>query len=169
MPRRLAGQPPLEQMEPDLSWPATLRVERPDGRAFTLEDPDGRRLRVAVGGAWEGDGRRLEVAEGSPGFVLRSAEGEELGRTTREPDAKEGTGAADLIVEDGRVFRIGTRVGRDPRIELTGWETPGAYLEARFDGESWRIDATPAGLELERTGGIIVLMAAEIAAVDVSG
>ena len=63
---------------------------------------------------------------------------------------------------DGRLFRFALRGPRDCRFELSGRETPGAYLTARPQADGWQIEASPASGGIEDLRAISALFAAEI-------
>jgi len=63
---------------------------------------------------------------------------------------------------DGRVYRMHLRGPEDPRYELVGWETSGAYLTARPGAGSWSIVPEPASSGLDEIRPILILVAAEI-------
>ncbi len=60
------------------------------------------------------------------------------------------------------MWRIVLRGPADARWELTGWETAGAYLIARPDGDAWTILRTAAGRKLAQVELLLALMSAEI-------
>ena len=86
----------------------------------------------------------------------------ELGRTL----ALEGVGhpleLRYFLMGDGRLFRFALRGPVDCRFELSGQETPGAYLTARPQADGWRIEASPASGGIEDLRALSVLFAAEI-------
>ena len=71
-----------------------------------------------------------------------------------------------LLLEDGRMFRIRLEGPRDGRFELSGWETPGAYLVARPEKREWKISPMPASGGLPELTTIWILFAAEILEAD---
>ena len=144
--------------------PERLLTCRPAG-GFTLESTSGETI-VALP---EKVGRRVEGPDAvrgcllirsvdPPGFVLRRSEDDsEVGRT--QPAAEV---ASLVLLEDARMFRIVLRGARDPRFELSGWETPGAYLVARPEQDCWRISPSPACGGIPDITVLSVLFAAEI-------
>jgi len=141
-----------------------LLTRRPAG-GFTLESTSEKTIVVLP----EKVGRRVEgpdVVQGCllirsvdpPGFVLRRSEDDsEVGRTQPAVEA-----ASLVLLEDARVFRIVLRGARDPRFELSGWETPGAYLVARPERDHWRISPRPACGGMSDITVLSILFAAEI-------
>jgi hypothetical protein len=113
-------------------------------------------------------GRLERSSDGAPGFILMQA-GTERGRTMPLAGAPE-AGLRFLLLEDGRLFRILRSGTREGRFELLGWETPGAFLEARVAPEGgWQIAATAAGGGLEGLADmttLILLFAAEVLEAD---
>jgi len=124
---------------------------------------------VAEAEGWKVSGRGLE------GWKLgRDAEG--LGRFRLEQPGSDGSVAwtmawpgegrdsvgCCLLLRDGRLFRLLLRGPRDPRFELLGWETPGAYLVVRPAGAGWSIRPEPACGGLEDLREILILISAEI-------
>ena len=110
------------------------------------------------GGGWLLERTTAEEA----GFVLRDAdEGAELGRTMPLVGAVE-AGLKFLLLDDGRLFRIVRRGAREGGFELLGWDTPGAYLEARAVEGGWTLVATVAGGGIGDLTALSVLFAAEI-------
>jgi hypothetical protein len=144
--------------------PEQLLTRRPAG-GFTLESTSEKTIVVLPQGA----DRRVEGPEAvrgcllirsvdPPGFVLRRSEDDsEVGRTQSAAEA-----ASLVLLEDARVFRIMLRGAREPRFELTGWETPGAYLVARPEQDHWRISPRPACGGMSDITVLSVLFAAEI-------
>ena len=120
-------------------------------------------------GNWRIDGSEgagdwlLERTSGeAKGFVLLATDGrEEIGRTMPLAGAVE-AGLKFLLLDDGRLFRIVRRGTRDGVFELLGWETPGAYVEARPAATGWMLVATAAGGGLVDLTAISILLAAEI-------
>jgi hypothetical protein len=70
--------------------------------------------------------------------------------------------ARDLLLSDGRVFRFVLRGPDDARFEVSGWETPGAYLTARPTKRGWRITPEPASAGIHDIRPLLILFAAEI-------
>lgn len=138
---------------------------------IALESEAGPQWRlVAAGEGWWVDvgddaGRWLLRPARSRGsrFVLVTERAErELGRTL----ALEGVGHPPelryFLMGDGRLFRFALRGPVDCRFELSGRETPGAYLTARPQADGWRIEASPASGGIEDLRALSVLFAAEI-------
>ena len=108
------------------------------------------------------DGGLLErTVESKEGFVLRAADGAELGRTMPLVGAAD-AGLRFLLLDDGRLFRIVRQGVRETRFELIGWETAGAYLEALPTADGWKLTATAAGGGIADLSVISVLFAAEL-------
>lgn len=149
----------------DVAWTAgsdgSFRLELVGSGIVTARPVAGGYL---LGGA-ETEGCRLEApSDGSCGFVLiRDEEGtqEEIGRTTR--DEGPGVQPVDLLLQDGRMFRWTIRGARRPRFELSGWEVPGAYIEAIPGDGGWILRRTVAGNELEAPTSLFILLGAELA------
>lgn len=149
-----------------------VRVTGSLDRGFAIESRDGSRIhgfpsgrRVRLEGT-QADGWVLSTAEdGSEGFVLRDGEDEraaEVGRTTRTARSDDGMAPVFLLLQDGRLFRIAVFDPRSARIELHGWEVPGAYLRARPEPSGWSVARTPAGGALETPTALWILFAAEL-------
>jgi hypothetical protein len=121
----------------------------------------------AVAGTAAGRGwfLRVDSAGAGGGFVLVHADAAEAGEIARSSRIAGQEGAATILLEDGRLFRVVPRVGSDgARVELTGWETAGAYLVARPGRAGWRVEAGPAGRDLGIGADLAVVFAAEILA-----
>jgi hypothetical protein len=137
-------------------------VGRGDWRLDAEATADGWVVRAARGG---GDWNLRRASGESGGFVLESEEGErrlELGRTSHYPGTHDVEGPASVLLADGRLFRILPRMGREPRLEVAGWEVSGAYWIARPLEGQWRLEPTPAGQVLGDELELLVLVAAEI-------
>jgi hypothetical protein len=107
-----------------------------------------------------------ETGDGSAGLVLRAGQeagSEERGRTTLLSGPGGGGSDASLLLDDGRLFRIFARRGREAGFELSGWEIDAAYMIAEPRGGQWLIRQTEAGCELEDEGAIALLFAAHLA------
>jgi len=136
-----------------------------EGRApGTLVPRAGRR------GAWSyGRGETVWTIGRGPehvgGFVLEDGT-REIGRTTPVAGPDGGAGETTVLLEDGRAFRLRFRPTPEPRVELAGWETRGAYLEARPHRDGWTITATPAGRAMGMDDSLLVLMTAELCLVE---
>jgi hypothetical protein len=122
----------------------------------------------------EGTGFRVQGADGEPagslsavdgGFVLVDEAGSEIGRTSAIVGARE-AGTRFLLLEDGRLFRIGLRRPREGVFELSSWEAPGAYLEAHPRPGGWELSPTVAGGCLPDIRVLCVLLAAELLAAE---
>jgi len=136
--------------------PVQRLAPRPDG-GFTLSAENGATVHVEPGGPL----RRL--GEGQGRFQLVAAGGDaEVGRSSMGPGADERSGARDLVMEDGRVYRMFLRGPEDPRFELAGWETTGPYLTARPARDGWSIVPEPACAGLDEIQPLLILFAAEI-------
>ncbi len=152
----------------------SYRLTAAEGGGFRLSSSEGEEwdVRPAPGG-WSvssgpgGPEWKLKWEPGwAGGHVLEgpSPEGPvELGRTSRLTGEAGASADAFLLMGDGRVFRVRTLATRDPRVELTGWEVPGAYLTAGAEDGGWRIERTVAGSALTGAAHLLVLFAAEIA------
>ena len=102
------------------------------------------------------------IRDEDEGFRLERDDGKVAGQSLRARVAEGLDAAVSLLLDDGRLFRIVLRGPRDARYELTGWETPGAYFEARPADDGWTIAATVAGTAMEDVEPLILLFAAEI-------
>jgi hypothetical protein len=147
-----------------------ILVRRPDG-GFTLSSPDSPEIRVVANDqGWGVEGPEPVHGCGltrgkSPAerYVLRAADGEtEAGRSS----TLQGTGTAgagpDLVMDDGRVYRVVLRGPADARFELLGWEASGAYLTARPGPQGWAITPEPAASGLPEIRPLLILFAAEV-------
>lgn len=120
---------------------------------------------------WQVRDRRGEVWQlnqlpAKQGFVLLRTEGEnESGRTMPLVGADH-AGVRFLLLEDGRLFQIVHPMSRQAGVELRGWETPGAYLEARAEPDGWRLSPTVAAGGMRDLRVICILLAAELLAAD---
>lgn len=114
----------------------------PDG--FTLEGPPG---------SWA-----LRLADGGETQVLVDASGEERVRASALIGPDEPL-PCDVLLGDGRLFRLAIRLREQPVVELRSWEVPGAYLVALPAADGWRIEPTPAGEELEGCDELALLIA----------
>lgn len=137
-------------------------VGQDDWRLDAELTKEGWTLRAARAGA---DWKLRRAAGESGGFVLETESGErllEMGRTSHYPGTEDVEGPASLLLADGRLFRILPRLGQEPRLEVAGWEVPGAYWIAKPRGDGWRLRPTPAGEILGDVLELLVLLAAEI-------
>jgi hypothetical protein len=98
------------------------------------------------------------------GFRLLDADGStEAGRTAWLDRAEAGAAVeCTVLLGDGRMFRIVPRGPADPRYEVLGWETPGAYLTARIADGVWLILPEPACSGLREIRPLVILLAAEL-------
>lgn len=108
--------------------------------------------------AWRG----WTLSRVGSGFVLARPGGDEAGSVSREPGSSAGDGPAWLLLDDGRLFRVGFRGPRRCRFELRGWETSGAYFEAIPEKAGWTIAPTVAGAGLRGVTPLLMLFVAEI-------
>lgn len=146
---RVRCRPPVETITLDAG--GEIRLVPGERRVYSVEAPGGGEAILApaddVAGGWR---------------LRRREDDESLGRTTPlDPDGAAGDGAT-ILTADGRLFRSVAIVDDDPRIELRGWETPGAYLQARREGDDWVIGATPAGVGLSPASELLVLWIAHL-------
>ena len=147
------------------------RLEQRSDGGFTLSAEDCDTLRVgSEAGSWRLTGSdRLDglelrrLGDGQGRFQMVAAGGEaEAGRSSVGPGADARSGARDLVMADGRVYRMLLRGPEDPRFELTGWETTGPYLTARPEPDGWSIVPEPACAGLDEIQALLILFAAEI-------
>jgi len=137
---------------------------------FTISAEGAEAIRAVPGPeGWTVDGpepvsgwRLTRSGTGGRRFRLRGPAGEtERGESSSIPGSG-GEGERHLVMEDGRVYRILLRGPEDPRYELLGWETPGAYLTARPGTDAWTIEAEVASSGLDEIRPLLILFAAEI-------
>ena len=107
-----------------------FRLESADGTAISARPaPQGWTVEVS------GQAEEWVLCRNLPetrGFLLLSADrSTEVGRTTPLGGVGSRADLYYLLLRDGRLFRIGSRRAREAGFELSGWETPGAYLVAR--------------------------------------
>jgi hypothetical protein len=134
---------------------------RAAGREILRAHPSGGNWRID-GSEGSGDWLLERTTGDARGFVLLASSGrQEIGRTMPLAGAVD-AGLRVLLLGDGRLFRIVPRGARHGLFELLGWETPGAYVEARPAATGWLLVATVAGGGLVDLTAISVLMAAEI-------
>ncbi len=155
---------------------SALRVTGTLKRGFALERAGAPPLRAIPDGAgWRLEGAAREACrlapddEGGHGFAVTLARGgavEELGRSSRAGPDEEGIAPAYLLLDDGRLFRAAAFEPRAVRVELLGWEVPGAYAVARAVEAGWIVERTPAGTKLEAGDALWVLFAAELLRLD---
>jgi hypothetical protein len=146
-------------------------LRRLEGGGFVIDSPEGLPTRAHPGrGERRIDGRtpvggcRLVRGEG-PGerFLLLREDGRtEVGRSAALQPSEVAQGERDLVMEDGRAYRLLLQGPEDPRFELLGWETPGAYLTARPGSGGWVLTPEPSASGLREIGPLLVLVAAEI-------
>ena len=146
---------------------------KPDGTVIVEVEPDAHVELIPVRDGWRVLGmesgveaRAERVIEDGGGFRLKRSQSQddEGARTLRMPDGDGGREARGrhVLLEDGRLFRLVERGGRDPRFELLSWEVPGAYLVARPGQDGWTIEPQVAGDALDDLPALWVLMALEI-------
>jgi hypothetical protein len=153
-------------------------VDHRDQR-LTAEDDGGFRLDAAAGSGiaarpglkgWEvsipGLPGTWQLSRNSPetrGFLLLSEDRRtEAGRTMPVGGVGSRPDLYYLLLRDGCLFRIGSRGAREAGFELSGWETPGAYLVARPGSGDWTLVPTPACGGLPDIRALSILFAAEI-------
>jgi hypothetical protein len=142
-------------------------ARRPDG-GFDLEAPGLPSTHVVPdSGGWriEGDAGmtnwRLRRARTGRGFVASDGE-REIARTMSTV-GMEGTAAPkNLLMDDGRLFRIQCGPPREGGFELLGWETSGAYLRARPKPDGWKLVPTAACAGIVDLRALCLLFAAEV-------
>ena len=144
--RQASGGIALEG-EGEQQWTLT---PAPAGWWVDVGDPSGRWL------------LRPARSRGSRFVLVTERDDRELGRTLALEGAGHPLELRYFLLGDGRLFRFALRGPVDCRFELTGRETPGAYLEARPLADGWRIEATPASGGIEDLQALSVLFAAEI-------
>jgi hypothetical protein len=148
-------------------------LNRDTNGGFELQPASGARIQMVVAqDGWRVDGAanlgdcRLQQ-EQPAGHVLQSAGDQtEIGRTLCLSASSPGLNLYYLLLDDGRMFRIVPCGPRDSRFELLGWETSGAYLVARPNGDGWRIVPTVACRGILNLDAILILFAAQILEAD---
>jgi len=104
---------------------------------------------------------RLRRAETGRGFV--ASEGErEIARTMIIVGMEGTTAPRNLLMDDGRLFRIQSGPPREGGFELLGWETPGAYLRARPEPDGWKLVPTASCAGIEDLRALCLLFSAEV-------
>jgi len=143
-------------------------VARQPHGGFTLGVRGGTIARIQPsGGGWrvEGDPEmqdwQLRRAESAEGFVVSDGQ-RELGRTMIAFGIDGKSAPRQLLLDDGRLFRIRPRAPRTGGMELVGWEVPGAYLLARPDPDGWTIAPTAASGGIPDVRLLSLLFAAEL-------
>ena len=141
-------------LEPD-TGAEPMRV-RPTESGFRVEGP-------GIPGAW------TLVCDAGPngGFCMLAQDGsQELGRSVGMGCLGVQREMRYVLLGDGSLFRVVPRAPRQGGYEVSGCETPGAYLTARLEPGGWRIAPTPACGGLEDLRVLSVLFAAEILAAE---
>ena len=149
----------------------TRTLVRHDSGVCILESERGPRWRLVPAP----EGWRVEGDDTPERWLLRAVRGRgsrfvltverderELGRSLALEDAGHPPELRYFLMGDGTLFRFAQRGPRDCRFELSGRETPGAYLTARPQRDGWRIEASPASGGIEDLRALTVLFAAEI-------
>jgi hypothetical protein len=135
-----------------------FRLDGDDGHAVEARPEAGGWLVTRAAGADEWFLREL-----STGFTLEERRtADTLGEISRLETAASAPGLVSLLLGDGRLFRIGPRVGDPPGYDLAGWEVPGAYWTARLEAGCWTFSPTPAGTMLPDDDALVVLFAAQL-------
>lgn len=122
---------------------------------------------VPTGTGWriEGDpemqGWSLRRAGSGAGFVVSHDE-RELGRTMIACGMEGTTAPRNLLLEDGRLFRILPSGPREAGMDLLSWEVPGAYLRARPESRGFKLLPTVAASGLTDVRVLSLLFAAEV-------
>lgn len=125
----------------------------------------------AASGAWAvvgpGDGQvgTLRASgNGAGGFVLVNGDGvdAERARSTPLAGAGPGPGESDVVLADGRVFRVVPRTAGAVQVAIEGWETAGAYFEGTRERDGWVFRATVAGNALGTDPMLMILVAAQL-------
>jgi hypothetical protein len=143
-------------------------VTRHPHGGFTLDRRAENEIRVVASqDGWniEGDPEmqqwNLRRAGSSAGFVLAKGE-HEVARTMKPVGMNEATAPKNLLLDDGRLFRIVSLGPRESGVDLLGWETPGAYLRARPAADGWTIEPTLACGGIPDVRALTLLLAAEV-------
>lgn len=146
-------------------------IDRPAAGGFVITPRDGRPTRalpedggLRIDGPAPAGGCRLVQGDGTgTRFVLLAADGRaEIGRTTTLQGTSGMESERNLVMGDGRAYRLLLRGPADARFELLGWEATGAYLTARPGPQGWTVSPQPAASGLREIGPLLVLLAAEI-------
>ena len=149
--------------------PAVRLTRRPSG-GFRLEGVDTTPIDAvrdgndfAISGAAP---RRMEWSEAEHGWILRSPgeAGVEAGRTTRGD--RDSLAPSTVLLADGRLFRLAATGASAPRVELSRWDGPGAYIVAQAVDGGWDLTRTAAGEALEAGPELWILASAELGRLD---
>ena len=149
--------------------PAVRLTRRPSG-GFRLEGVESAPIDAvregndfAIGGSVP---RRMEWSEGERGWILRSPgnDGAESGRTTSGD--REALAPSTVLLSDGRLFRLAATGASAPRVELSRWDGPGAYVVALAVDGGWDLTRTAAGEALEAGPELWILASAELGRLD---
>jgi len=156
-----------------MAAPDALRVHAgPDG-AFVVESDRGVAWRFAPDGdRWSVHGLPDRPAatlrrarRGRPGFVLEVA-GDELARSATPWGMERVPALRDVLLADGRAFRMMPGLDASPTVRVLGWEGFGAYLSAQRDASAWQLVTEPSGHALRNIDDLSVMVAAELAEIE---
>lgn len=141
----------------------SFRIERGDLAPIVARE-NGEAWTVVLGDGSPGWTLSVRPPGAAPGFCLNAVEGvgrEEIASTSRPTGAAHVTGPSNVVLSDGRLFWIDRGTGHR-EYELSGWEMPGSYWSAAWDGDRWQLHCTPAGERLGMIEELIVLFVAEV-------
>ncbi len=152
-----------------------FRLARSEAGGFRVDGDAGLLIEaLAVPGGWivEDDGGARgcflrETDKGPGGLVLLAGPGDnakEMAWASRL--SGKDSPPSCLLTNDGRAFNVLLRGPRDARFDLVGWETPGAYLQARPTPHGYSITRTVAGRDLAVGADMLLLFAAAILEAD---
>jgi hypothetical protein len=139
-----------------------LALDRRGASGFTLKSAGQAPVRVALESPLAGWILRRHGGEHGQFRLLDVATGVELGCTLSLGGVGQRQDLRYFLLGDGRLFRLIMRGPAEAGYDLTGWETPGAYLKARACGTGWQILPTPASGGIEDVLVLAVLLGAEI-------
>ncbi|HXV77073.1 MAG TPA: hypothetical protein VD788_12220 [Candidatus Polarisedimenticolaceae bacterium] len=141
--------------------PSSFVLDCPGRPALRIE-PYAGRWRAAAGGTASGWVLERTGDENGPFRLFDGDGGTELGCTSSLGGAAQRRELRYLLMGDGRLFRLSPRGPAEAGYDLSGWETPGAYLTARALEGGWQILPTPASGGIDDLLAVVVLLSAEI-------
>jgi hypothetical protein len=147
-----------------------VRLTRRQDGGFRLEGaaaapievvPRGEGFAVEGQSAW-----RLAWNAAERGWILIGGSGgPEAGRTTSSA-ADRSLAPSSVLLADGRLFRLAWVGASDPRVEISGWDVPGAYATGSARSGGWTLERTTAGESLAVGPELWILACAEIGRLD---
>jgi hypothetical protein len=104
-----------------------------------------------------------EISTPYRGYTLEERRtADPLGLVSHQETAAASPGLVSLVLGDGRLFTVSPKIGDPPGHDLSGWEVPGAYWNARLEKGRWSLAPTVAGVMLSDAEAIVVLFAAHL-------